>query len=197
MSEKNLTQVVRESLENQGAETAGSITREIFSWILIIAVAIWAALLLNRFIIVNAQVTSGSMSNTIHTGDRVLGFRVDYWFHDPQRGDVIFFKNPDNEAEIYVKRVIGLPGDTVEIISGLTYVNGQRLSEPYLAETPWNLDFGPYLVPEGCYFFLGDNRNNSRDSRYLTNTYVHEEKILGKAYWVYYPTFESIAHTEQ
>ncbi len=197
MSDKNLTQVVRESLEQQGTETAGSIAKEIFSWILIIAVAIGAALLLNRFIIVNAQVTSGSMANTIHTGDRVLGLRVDYWFHSPQRGDVIFFKNPDKEAEIYVKRVIGVPGDVVQIIGGITYVNGTAIKEPYLLETPWNLDFGPYQVPEGHYFFLGDNRNNSQDSRYLKHTYVSEDKILGKAYWVYYPRFQSITHSNE
>ena len=195
MSDKSLAKVVRESLENQGEQTVGSVSREILSWIIIIAVAIGAALLLNRLIIVNAQVTSGSMSNTIQTGDRVLGLRVDYWFHGPARGDVIFFKNPDLESEIYVKRVIGLPGDTVEIRGGVTYVNGTALEEPYLLETPWDLDFGPYEVPEGYYFFLGDNRNNSQDSRYLKHTYVERSKILGKAYFVYYPQLRSIAHS--
>ncbi|MBO6159661.1 MAG: signal peptidase I [Firmicutes bacterium] len=197
MSGKNLTQVIRESLENQGEETALSITREIFSWFLIIAGAIGVALLLNRFIIVNAQVTSSSMSNTIQTWDRVLGLRVDYWFKSPQRGDVIFFLNPDDESVIYVKRVIGTPGDTVEIRGGTTYINGEALDEPYLAEPAADLDFGPYNVPEGYYFFLGDNRNNSRDSRYLQHTYVSEDKILGKAYWVYYPRLQSITHSNE
>ena len=195
MEDKNLKEVVQESLEKQREQAGGSAGKEILSWMLIIAVAIGAALLLNRFIIVNAQVTSGSMSNTIHTWDRVLGLRVDYWFHGPERGDVIFFKNPDRESEIYVKRVIGLPGETVEIKGGVTYVNGEAIDEPYLAETPWDMDFGPYDVPEGYYFFLGDNRNNSQDSRYLKHTYVAREKILGKAYWVYYPEFRSIFHS--
>ena len=128
MEDKNLKEVVQESLEKQREQAGGSAGKEILSWMLIIAVAIGAALLLNRFIIVNAQVTSGSMSNTIHTWDRVLGLRVDYWFHGPERGDVIFFKNPDRESEIYVKRVIGLPGETVEIKGGVTYVNGEAMS---------------------------------------------------------------------
>ena len=197
MEDKNLAKVVRESLEDQHEQAEGSAGKEFFSWILIIAVAIGAALLLNRFIIVNAQVTRGSMSNTNHTGDRVLGLRVDYWFHGPVRGDVIFFNNPDREEEIYVKRVIGLPGDTVEIKAGVTYVNGTALEEPYLAETPWEMDFGPYEVPEGYYFFLGDNRNNSQDSRYLNHTYVAREKILGKAYLIYYPEVRRIDYSDQ
>ena len=193
--DKNLAKVVQESLEEEREQAKGSTGREVFGWILIIAVAIVAALLLNRFIIVNAQVTSGSMTKTINTWDRVLGLRVDYWFSDPQRGDVIFFRNPDDESEIYVKRVIGLPGDTVEIKSGVTYINGKALEESYLLEEPWDLDFGPYDVPEGYYFFLGDNRNNSQDSRYLKHTYVERSKILGKAYLVYYPQVRSIAHS--
>ena len=134
--DKNLAKVVQESLEEEREQAKGSTGREVFGWILIIAVAIVAALLLNRFIIVNAQVTSGSMTKTINTWDRVLGLRVDYWFHGPQRGDVIFFRNPDDESEIYVKRVIGLPGDTVEIKSGVTYINGKALEESYLLEEP-------------------------------------------------------------
>lgn len=192
MSEKDLATVVRESLQSQGPETGRSVLREMGSWGVIIVGALLVALLLNSFIIVNAEVTSGSMEGTIMTGDRVIGMRVDYWFGSPQRGDIVFFKNPDNEKEIYVKRVIGLPGETVEIISGVTYINGEALEEKYLAEAPRELYFGPYRVPEGCYFMMGDNRNNSLDSRYWNHTYVEEGKILGKAYWIYYPRFESV-----
>ncbi len=126
------------------------------------------------------------------TGDRVLGLRVSYWFESPQRGDIVFFRNPDDETEIFVKRVIGLPGETVEIKGGVTYIDGVAIDEPYLAEPARELDFGPYVVPDGCYFMMGDNRNNSSDSRYWVHTYVSGTKILGKAYWVYYPRFESV-----
>lgn len=158
---------------------------------MVIVLSIAAALFLNRFIIVNARVTSGSMENTIMTHDRVLGLRFVYWFSEPERGDIVIFKYPDDETKIYIKRVIGLPGDTVEIVEGQVYINGEPLQEDYLRETPYG-SFGPYEVPKGHYFMLGDNRNNSRDSRAWTIKFVSKDKILGKAYWVYYPTLESV-----
>lgn|GEM_PF-491593 len=191
-SGKSLAQVVMEALEGEKNDVK-SILAELLSWLLVILIAVGAALLLNRFVIVNAMVTSGSMEDTIMTGDRVLGLRASYWFSSPERGDVVFFLNPDDESEVYVKRVIGTPGDVVEIIDGDVFVNGEQLEETYLRESPALLSYGPYEVPEGCYFMLGDNRNNSRDSRYWINTFVEEEKILGKALWIYYPRVEPIA----
>ena len=88
--------------------------------------SVGVALFLNGFIIVNARVTSGSMENTIMTGDRVLGLRFSYWFSEPQQGDIVIFKYPDNETQNYIKRIIGLPGDSVEIVEGLVYVNGEN-----------------------------------------------------------------------
>lgn len=195
MTDKTLSQVVLDSLEGKGSNNKKSNLREFMSWLGIIVIAVLAALLLSRYVIINAQVTTGSMENTIITGDRVLGLRCVYWFSEPQRGDIVFFRYPDDESQIFVKRLIGLPGDTVEIIDGKTYVNGELLDEPYLAEEPQDLDFGPYVVPEGCYFMLGDNRNRSRDSRYWTNTYVTRDEILGKAYFVYYPTLENVSRS--
>ena len=87
----------------------------------------------------------------------------------------------------FIKRVIGTPGDVVEIKKGVTYVNGEILDEPYLKETPRALDFGPYEVPEGHYFMMGDNRNNSNDSRYWANTFVPRDYVLGKALFCYWP----------
>lgn len=194
MAEKNLTQVIRESLEGTGSQSEASSLKEAASWLLVVIGAVAAAFLLNRFIIVNAQVVSGSMENTVMTGDRVIGLRVNYWFTGPKRGDIIFFLNPDNEAEIYVKRVIGEPGDVVEIRSGNVYINGVLLRESYLKEAPLDADYGPYEVPEDSYFMLGDNRNRSKDSRMWNNTYVHRSKVLGKAYFIYYPRVESVGH---
>ena len=193
MSEKDLERVIRDSLEGQEEEKKRSAIREIISWVLVIVMSIGVALFLNGFVIVNARVTSGSMENTIMTGDRVLGLRFSYWFSEPEQGDIVIFKYPDDEKQNYIKRVIGLPGDTVEIVEGIVYVNGELLDEPYLWEEPRG-SFGPYEVPEGHYFMLGDNRNNSRDSRYWNNKYVSYEQILGKAYWIYYPQLKSVNH---
>ena len=127
------------------------------------------------------------METTIMTGSRMLGLRTSYWFADPQRGDIIVFKYPDDPKQNFVKRVIGVPGDVVEIIDGVTYVNGEELEEPYLNGTPKARDYGPYVVPEKCYFVMGDNRNNSHDSRFWTNTYVPRDYVLGKALFCYWP----------
>ena len=191
MAVKDLAKVVQDSLGEQGVKKKHTALREMVSWALVIAVSVGAALFLNRFVIVNARVTSGSMENTIMTGDRVLGLRFSYWFSDPQRGDIVIFRYPDDETQNYIKRVIGIPGDVIEIVDGRVYVNGQVLSEPYLREEPYG-SFGPYQVPEGHYFMLGDNRNNSKDSRVWNNKFVAKDKILGKAYWIYYPSLKSV-----
>ncbi len=195
MSERTLITVVRESLSEQERVRPETVWREMGSWLVIVLVAVAFALLVNRVFIVNAQVTSGSMQNTIQVHDRVIGLRFVTWFSQPKQGDIIFFLNPDDESEIYVKRVIGVPGDTIDIRSGKVYCNGVLLDEPYLAETPKDRDFGPYVVPEDCFFMMGDNRNDSLDSRYWAHTYVHKSKVLGKAYWIYYPRFESLYKT--
>lgn len=160
----------------------------ILEWVLVIVIAAAVALCINFFIIVNAVVPTSSMENTIMTGSRMIGLRLTYLFEEPQRGDVIVFKFPDNPKTIYVKRLIGLPGDKVEIIGGVTYVNDEPIVEPYLKETPRDQDWGPYYVPEDSYFVMGDNRNNSRDSRYWeTTNYVPRKYLLGKALLVYWP----------
>ena len=159
----------------------------VIEWAIIIAIALAAALFINYVIIINSVVPSGSMETTIMTNSRMMGLRVTYWFSDPQRGDIVVFKYPDDPSENFVKRVIGTPGDVVEIIDGITYVNGEVLDEPYLKEPPIPRSFGPFEVPEGHYFMMGDNRNNSNDSRFWKNTYVPRNYVLGKALFVYWP----------
>lgn len=162
----------------------------IIGWVKVVAIAVVIALLINKFVIANALIPSGSMESTIMTGDRVIGFRTSYLFSSPERGDIVIFKNPDDESKLYIKRIIGVPGDKVEIIDGLVYINDSEepLNESYLSVTPKG-SFGPYEVPEDSYFMLGDNRNVSKDSRYWENTFVKEEKIIAKAYFRYYPSW--------
>ena len=162
--------------------------KEMLEDIALILFVVIVVLILQNYIIVNAQIPSGSMETTIMTGDRVFGNRLAYKDESPQRGDIVIFKYPDNEKELFIKRVIGLPGEKIEIIDGLVYINDSEepLEEPYLTVTPVG-DFGPYEVPEGHYFMLGDNRNLSKDSRVWKNPYVAEKKILAKAVFRYFP----------
>ena len=170
------------------------IGKEIVSWVKTILLALILAAGINTFIIVNAEVPSGSMENTIMTGDRLIGNRLAYIRKAPQRGDIVIFKYPDDESQKFVKRVIGLPGETVEIIDAKIYIEGSRvpLEEDYLKDE-WTAAAGPYYfeVPEDSYLVLGDNRNHSVDARVWQNQYVARDKILGKAVFRYYPFKEA------
>lgn len=207
----NFNETEKKEEGNVPAKEANSLLKELLSWVEVFVIALVLALLLNNFILVNATVPSGSMENTIEPGNRLLGFRFSYWFSDPQRGDIVVFKYPIDTAlgkkTNYIKRVIGLPGETVEIRDAKIYINGSDtpLSEPYLKEE-WVVrnDGYSFEIPEGCYLMLGDNRNNSSDARYwqekaleagvastpeeaMSFCYVPKKKILGKAYVRYWP----------
>lgn len=165
-----------------------SLIKEIRDYIFLIILAFTFAFLMNKFVYANAEVPTGSMIPIVQPGDRLIINRLSYLFEDPKRGDIVMFAYPDNEKKNYLKRIIGLPGEKLEIREGLIYINDREtpLSENYLNDEP-NGDFGPYNVPEGCYFMLGDNRDNSLDARKWKNKYVKKEKIVGKAWLKYYP----------
>ena len=176
-----------------GAMRKEKILKEIMEWGSVILTAVVISLFLNFCILVNARVPSASMENTIMTGDRLFGSRLSYAFSEPERGDVVIFHFPDNEKILYIKRIIGLPGETVEIKDGGVYINNVLLEEKYLNVTTMG-EFGPYEVPEDHYFMLGDNRNNSADSRFWDNTYLERSKIVGKAVIRYFPNPGLIKH---
>ncbi len=164
--------------------------RELWEWLKIIVSAAAIAFVLNTFIIANSQVPSGSMENTIMTGDRVIGSRLSYrFFGDPERGDIVIFRFPDNEKIYYVKRIIGLPGETVDIVGGQVFINDSEvpLEEPYLREAMIPEPAMHFEVPEDSYFMMGDNRNYSSDARRWKNTYVKREKIIAKVLFRYFP----------
>ncbi|MCR5468236.1 MAG: signal peptidase I [Lachnospiraceae bacterium] len=181
---------------NKDNETG--VFEEVFSWIVVIVLAIGLAVVIKTFVIINANIPSGSMENTIMTGDRLFGYRLAYLFSEPERGDIIIFKYPDDETESYVKRIIGLPGEIVRVKEGKIYIddNEEPLDESYLKEE-WTVDNDGYVfqVPENSYLVMGDNRNYSYDARYWTNEYVSEDKILGKAGLRYFP-FDTIGFVE-
>lgn len=167
---------------------------EVWDWIKIILTAALIAFVLNKFIIANSRVPSGSMENTIMTGDRVIGSRLTYKFSEPERGDVVIFHWPDDESIYFVKRIIGLPGDIVDIRDGHVYLNNLEtpLDEPYLREAMEPEDALHYEVPEDSYFMMGDNRNYSLDARRWQNTYVHKDKIIAKVLFRYFPRVSMI-----
>ena len=172
--------------------------KEIFEWIKIILAAALIALFLNTCIIANNRVPSNSMENTIMTNDRILGIRLAYRFGgQPQRGDVVIFKHkaePGRDKTRLVKRVIGLPGETVDIRDNQIYIDGgdTPLAEPYLPE-PMESDDYHFEIPEGCYLMLGDNRNSSSDARKWADPYVPAKDIAAKVLFRYYPGFKRIS----
>lgn len=192
--DENVQEKIAESEDNKKKNKKEAIFREVCSWIAVVGFAIVAAYLINTFVIVNANVPTGSMENTIKEKSRIIGLRFAYWFDEPDRLDIIIFKAPDEPNKNYVKRVIGLPGEKVRIEDAKIYITpadgGEEfeLEEDYLKEK-WVVMAGPfeYEVPEDSYFVLGDNRNGSKDARYWVNKFVPEDDILGQAVICYSP----------
>ena len=148
--------------------------------------AIIIAALIMTFVARAYMVDGESMLPTLHHGERLLVDKISYNFVEPARGEIIVFKNPANTKEQFVKRIIGLPGDKVAIIRGVVYVNDQPLDEDYIL-FPAIIGFAPQIVPEGAYFVLGDNRNNSEDSRFSRVGFLPRKNIVGRAIWRYWP----------
>lgn len=156
----------------------------------IIVIAFILAMILRTFVIEGRIIPSGSMLPTLQyspTQDRVMVNKFIYYFKEPQRGDIIVFDPPESlhSDQAYIKRLIGLPGETVEMKNNKVYINGRALVEPYLAE-PVNYEYGPVVVPKGCLFMLGDNRNHSFDS-HMWNAWLTRDRLDGKAFIVYWP----------
>ncbi len=185
------------------------IKKEIMEYVKMIISVVLIVLVVNNVILINAKIPSESMEETIMTGDRVFGLRLAYGLNlelfgkrffsykarEPERFDIIIFHYPDDESSLFIKRLIGLPGETVEIVNGKVYIDGSEtpLDDSFIPEPMWG-SFGPYTVPENCYFMLGDNRNNSKDSRFWNHTFVKYEQIVGKAFLRYWPPFKLLGY---
>jgi signal peptidase I len=175
----------------------------------LIIMAFVLALVIKTFLVQAFFIPSGSMEPTLMPNDRVLVLKVPYYFHDPRRGDIVVFEDPDPSGqpdrgvvggffhwmfeglgvqrpdnEDFIKRVIGLPGETVMAKGGSVYVDGQKLQEPYLTQS--TEDFHKTHVPAGELFVMGDNRSNSLDSRFSLG-FIPIDKVIGKAEIIIWP----------
>ncbi len=172
--------------EKTSKSRMNKVIKEVFSNITVILVAVVIGLFLNRYMIANAQVPTGSMETTVMAGDRIIVNRLSYVFGEPKRGDIVTFIYPDDGETLYLKRIMGLPGETIEGKEGVIYIDGNPLVEDFTQEVSYD-NFGPYKIPEKSYFMMGDNRNDSWDSRYWKHKFVKREDIIGKAEFSYFP----------
>lgn len=152
-------------------------------WIVPIVIAIILAFLINKFLIFKVKIPSESMVPTLNVGDRLFVTRI-YNLENLKRGDILVFHSEEKNEDM-IKRLIGLPGDIIVISDGIVTVNGETLDEDYIG-TADNYS-GEFTVPEGKYFFLGDNRYWSLDSRYWEEPYIDGSEIKGKAQIKVYP----------
>lgn len=152
-------------------------------WIVPIVIAVILAFLINKFLIFKVKIPSESMVPTLNVGDRLFVSRI-YNLENLKRGDILVFHSEEKNEDM-IKRLIGLPGDIIVISDGIVTVNGETLDEDYIG-TADNYS-GEFTVPEGKYFFLGDNRYWSLDSRYWENPYIDGSEIKGKAQIKVYP----------
>ena len=163
--------------------------RAVLEWVAILVVAVVAALLLRSFVIQPYYIPSGSMEPTLLVGDKVLVNKLAYDFHKVHRGDVIVFRKPPNDytpnIKDLIKRVIGLPGETISAKGGSVYINGHILKEPWLPKGDTTANFGPVHIPAGHYFVMGDNRGNSEDSRVIGP--ISGKLIVGRAFLIIWP----------
>ena len=195
---------------NQDKKQKKTVAREILEWVLTIAAAVVMALLIRAFVFEPVRVEGESMDTTLANGEIMFVTKFDYasnWLSfpwqdatakekaarittggNPKRFDVVICRYPGRSDTNFVKRVVGLPGDTVELRNGWLYVNGERYEEPYVQDEyrGGRLNtFGPVTVPEGCYFVMGDHRNNSNDSR--SQGAISRDMIIGHVRSVVFP----------
>ena len=163
-------------------------------WALIrsLVIVLLLSLLFFRVLFINIYIPSESMVPTLQVGDYIACSHINYMLNmaQPERGDIVIFRHAASGTEMLIKRVIGMPGDTVTIPGdGLVYVNGELLDEPYLPTGTETIagDVTSFTVPEGSYFMMGDNRSHSFDSRFWVEPYVTLEEIQGKTLFRFYP----------
>ena len=176
---------VRAGRETALGSSGSSLLRSLLEIVVIVAAAFVLALLIQQFVVKPFSIPSESMQPTLTDGDRVLVARFVYRFGDPKPGDVIVFHPPTSPKEEYIKRVVAVGGDRVSVHDGKLWINGKAMDESYINEKVMLGTFPEITVPQGSVFAMGDNRNNSGDSRVFGP--VPKSSILGKAFFLYWP----------
>jgi signal peptidase I len=186
----------RDEDEDDTEETPARRHRALFDWAVVIVVALLVAFLVRTFVLAHFVVDGTSMFSTLHDDDRVFVNKLSYRLHDPNRGDVVVLHQSAGRSDQelverdLIKRVIALPGETIEVRSCRVLIDGQTLEEPYLdpnVVTPGNCggDLAPLTIPEDHVFVMGDNRGGSQDSRNLGP--IEEDDLVGRAFVVFWP----------
>lgn len=174
----------------------------LFEWVKAIIIAVLLALLIRAFLFEPYLVEGTSMDPTLHDGERLFVYKTVKYVGEFKRGDIVIIDGDEKNVH-YVKRLIGLPGDTVQMKDDTLYINGKKVSEPYLSENRKEAeavgvkltgDFGPVKVPEGKYFVMGDNRQRSMDSRNGLGL-IDKKRVAGTSQFVFFP-FNEIRKTD-
>ena len=166
-----------------------SIGKEIKDWVVSIAAAVVIALLIRTFIVELYVVDGPSMRPTLQHEERLIVNKFIYYVRSPLKGEILIFRYPRDPSRDFIKRVIATAGDTIEIKEGRVYVNDQLLNEDYILEKT-RTEYPKTTVPDGTIFVMGDNRNNSEDSRFADVGFVPLNLIKGKAVMIFWPTDE-------
>ena len=178
------------------AETtrSGGAARTFISIVIMVALVIAITILLRLFVFIPYEIPSGSMEDTISTGDMVFSATIRYYMRSPEYGDIVTFKDPEVAGRVLIKRVIATEGQVVDLVDGKVYVDGVALDEPYTGYRPSyplyrtangvEVSF-PYTVPEDEIWVMGDNRTSSQDSRYFGS--VKLSSVTGRAALIYWP----------
>ncbi|MCL2864280.1 MAG: signal peptidase I [Lachnospiraceae bacterium] len=165
------------------------IMKELFTWILYILIIIGLTIVINMFVGQRTHVKGYSMEPTLHNNDNLIVDKISYRFREPSRFDIVVFPFDETGQTYYIKRIIGLPGELIQIIDGQVYINGMVLAEDYgndLMDSP-GIAAQPILLGEDEYFVLGDNRNRSSDSRDPHVGVQHRNDMLGRAFLRMWP----------
>lgn len=177
--------------DEEAAPHRSSSARIFVDWVVVIVIALLVAFLVRGFVLAHFVVDGSSMSPTLESGDRVFVNKLSYRLHDPNRGDVVVLHQISGASERdLIKRIIGLPGEEIEMRSCQVFIDGAALSEPYLDPATMNGncggDFEPVQVPAESIFVMGDNRGGSQDSRQLGP--IDRDDLVGRAFVVFWPT---------
>lgn len=179
----------RDNREDIETEEKPNVMRELLSMLVYVGVVLAITFLIITFVGQRTHVSGESMENTLDDGDQLIVDKLTYRFHDPERFDIIVFPFRYKDNTYYIKRIIGLPGETVQIVDGEIYINGEVLEESYGREVMQDAGLAaePITLGDDEYFVLGDNRNYSSDSRDPSVALIHRKEIIGRAWLRIWP----------